>query len=232
LLSYNKEAEASSSLATKNVDYAFDENIGTFWSAQITNKDEWLSVDLGSLCTINAVQVNFAENKIKSLVHQYTCVHQYLIQYSTDKQTWKTLSNKLTNTDDQTHQFQIMSIPLSARYVKIISHCAPDGSFAISEFRVFGTGTCPPPTIVKTFLAQRDRNDPRKIKLSWYGKQKNVTGYNIRYGTQKDKLYQNYQVYRNAPVVFQGLDKNKTYWFQIDAFGENGVTPSLIHSSH
>ena len=232
LLSYNKTAEASSSQAGNPTDFAFDENIGTFWSAKNGNQDEWLSVDLGSLCTINAVQVNFAENKTILLGRQDVHGQSYLIEYSGDKKNWAPLVDKTANLEDLTHPYQAMSIPVQARYVKITNHCIPDGTFAISGFRVFGAGTSPKPTMVNSFFAEKDRNDPRIIKLSWYGKQANVTGYNIRYGTQKEKLYHSYQVYKNTPVTFKGLDKNKTYWFEIDAFGENGVTPSLIYGSH
>lgn len=232
LLSFFKPAEASSSRSGNPVDLAFDENMGTFWSAQMTNKKEWLSVDLGSLCTVNAVHLNFAVSQVKGPHQRDTCTYQYLIQYSADKKSWETMIDKTTSTDDQAHQLMVLPAPVLARYVKITSHCMPGNRFAISGLRVFGTAPCPQPTIVKSFLAQKDPRDPRKIQLTWYGQQQNVTGYNIRYGTQKDKLYQCYQVFKNTPVVFPGLDKNKTYWFEIDAFGENGVTPSLIHSSH
>lgn len=232
LLSFYKPAEASSSKSGTHVDFAFDENMGTFWSAQATNKSEWLSVDLGSLCTINAVQLSFAEDKAKRSLLPDTCTYQYLIQYSADKKSWKSLIDKTNSNVDQAHQLDVIPTPVKARYVKITSHCMPGNTFAISGFRVFGTASCPQPTIVKTFQALKDRRDPGKIKLTWYGQQKNVTGYTIRYGTQKDKLYQSYQVYKNAPVVFHGLDKNKTYYFEIDTFGENGITPSSIHSSH
>ena len=232
LLTYHKKAEASAGFTKNSVDDAFDESMSTSGSAQFTNKEEWLCVDLEGLCTINAVQVNFAENKTKSAEAQNIFGHPYLIQFSSDKQTWKTLIDKTNNTDGLLHPFDVINTPVQARYVKLIVHRMYESNFAISGLRIFGVGNCPQPTIVKSFLAQRDRNDPRKIKLSWWGKQKDVTGYNIRYGTQKDKLYHSYQVYDNEPVVFHGLDKNKIYWFEIDAFGESGVTPSLPHSSH
>ncbi|HAH25317.1 MAG TPA: carbohydrate-binding protein [Prolixibacteraceae bacterium] len=232
LLSYDKTAEASSSLATNPTDFAFDENIGTYWSAKTGNQDEWLSVDLGSLCMINAIQVNFAENKTILLGREGVHGQQYRIDYSADNKNWTTLIDKTANTNDLTHPYEVMSTPVQARYVKIINYCVTDGTFAISGLRVFGFGTSPMPTVVNSFFPERDRNDPRKIKLTWWGKPSYTTGFNIRYGTQKDKLYHNYQVYKNTPVTFQGLDKNKTYWFEIDAFGENGITPSTPHSSH
>jgi hypothetical protein len=231
LLSCNKTAEASSSLVANPVAYAFDENIGTFWSAKTGNKDEWLCVDLGSLCTVNAVQINFASTNTKLSGHEGVLAYQYLVEYSTDKQNWKTLCDKTNNTDDLVHPYEVMSIPVQARYVRITNYHVPDGCFAISGFRIFGTGASAKPVKVNSFYALRDFHDPHLIKLSWV-KKSNSDGYNIKYGTQKDKLYHSYQVYKDSPVTFRVLDKSKTYWFEIDAFDENGVTPSDPHPSH
>jgi xylan 1,4-beta-xylosidase len=68
----------------------------------------------------------------------------------------------------------------------------------------------------------RDSNDPRTIKLSW-AKKPNAIGYNIRFGTQPDKLYRSYKVYNDTLVTIRSLNKDEKYWFAIDAFGENGV---------
>lgn len=232
LLSFQKSAEASSSLASTPVANAFDENIATYWSSKIGNPGEWLSVDLGSTCTIHAIQVNFAQHKTILKSREGIQGQQYLVEYSDDKINWKPLTDKTANTDDLTHPYEVMSTPVQARYVKITNHCVPDGTFAISGFRVFGLGKVPSPTKVTTFFAIKDRHDPGMIKLSLGKPTAHSTGYNIRYGTQKDKLYHNYQVYENTPVIFRGLDKKKKYWFEIDAFGEGGVTPSIAHPSH
>lgn len=231
LLSFKKTAEASSSLASHPVANALDEDIRTYWSAIIANQGEWLSVDLGSLCTVNAIQVNLAEHKTTVLGRQGINGQQYRLEYSLDKQNWETLSDQTNNTKDLSHHLEVLHIPVQARYIKIINHCVPDGTFAISGLRVFGLGSGPKPTQVKSFFAKKDFRDPQMIKLTWT-KQTHATGYNIRYGTQKDKLYHHYQVNKNTPVFFRGLDKNKPYWFEIDAFGESGITPSLAHPSH
>lgn len=230
LLSYNKPAEASSSLAANPIAFAFDENIGSYWSAKTGNKNEWLSVDMGSLCTINAVQVNFAENNTRIKGREGLGGHQYLIEYSADKKNWEKLCDKTANMDDLTHQYEVMNIPVQARYVKITNDSVPDGNFAISGFRVFGKGTSPEPTKILMIQAVKDFHDPRNIKLTWV-KKENATGFLIRYGTQKDKLHHSYQVYKNTPLTIRVPEKNKTYWFQIDSFGENGVTPSNFHFS-
>lgn len=223
LLSYNKKAESSSVQDKNPIEYAFDEDIRTYWSAQTGKKNEWLSVDLGAPCTINALQVNFAENETNLLGREGVLSHQYLVEYSTDKLTWKPLSDKTANSEDLTHPYEVMNTPVQARYIKVTNVRVPDGTFAISGLRVFGKGTGAKPTRVKSFTATRDLQDTRNISLTW-AKQANATGYNIRYGVEKGKLYHSYQVNKDTSVTIHSLDKDQKYWFEIDAFGENGVT--------
>ena len=47
--------------------------------------------------------------------------------------------------------------------------------------------------------------------------------YNIRYGTQKDKLYHNYQVLGADSLTIRSLNRLQQYYFTIDAFNENGI---------
>ncbi len=227
LLSYKKAAEASSSLDNHPTTLAFDEEIRDYWSAKTGNNGEWLSVDLGETATVRAVQINFAENNTQLFGRDSILAQQYLLEYSTDNKNWKTLADETTNTEDLTHQYHIMKIPLQARYLKVTNYRVPDGTFAISGFRVFGTGTGKTPTKVNSFEAVRDVNDPRNVTLSWK-KAANAIGYNIRFGVQKDKLYRVYQVYDDTKVTIRSLNKDQKYWFAIDAFGENGVTPGEV----
>jgi len=229
LLSYHKTAETSSSITTYPVTNAFDENIRTYWSAQTGNKGEWISVDLDTLCTIHAVQVNFAENNTQ-LFGRNNQSQQYLVEYSTDKQTWYVLIDKTSNQEDLTHQFTALNAPVNARYVKVTNYRVPGGTFAISDLRVFGTGSIRKPVKVSSIKLIRTTIDPRIIRLSW-GKQANATGYRIRFGTQPDKLYRSYQVLSDTSVIIRSLNKYQSYCFEIDAFDENGIITGNIHSS-
>ncbi len=223
MLSYHKKGEASSSINAHPVSFAFDENIRDYWSAQTGNKGEWLQVDLESQCTVYAVQVNFAENNTELYGRDGVLGHQYLVEYSNDKKIWKTLVDKTANTEDLTHQYDVMSAPVKARYLKITNYRVPGGTFAISGFRVFGSGTSKKPRKVSAFAMLREADDSRNINLSWK-KQPNAIGYTIRFGTQQDKLYRSYQVYSDTNLTIRSLDKDQAYWFAIDSFGENGVT--------
>lgn len=224
LLSDNTTAESSSNIGSCPISSAFDENIATYWSAQTGVKGEWLSVDLGSVCTINAFQLNFARNKSQIVQDDTINANQYLVQYSIDKKDWKTLSDKTSNTEYQTNPYEPLSIPIQAQYVKITNYHVPEGTFAISGFRLFGSGSDRKPKKVSLFRIVKDYRNPQIIKLFW-DKQENTAGYNIRYGTDKDKLYHSYQVYKKNRITINCPDKIKSYWFEIEAFNENGVTP-------
>lgn len=230
LLSDELTAQASSSIAGSPVAFAFDENIGTYWSAQTGKKGEWLNVDLGSICTVNAIQINFAENKTKITASDGVPAYQYLVEYSIDKKNWKILSDQTSNTEYQPNYYESVKIPVQAQYIKITNYHVPTGAFAISGFRIFGTGTHRKPKKINSFRAVRDYRNAQVIKMSWE-KQDNTAGYNIRYGTNKDKLYHSYQVYKNTRLTIRCPDKNKTYWFEIDAFNDSGVTPGKLQLS-
>jgi len=229
LLSYHKTAEASSSISTYPVSFAFDENVRTFWSAMSGDKGEWLSVDLGTLCSVNAVQVNFAENNTQ-LLGRNTRSEQYLIEYSSDKQTWNVLIDKTANKEDLTHQFSVLPVGMKARYIRITNYRAPGGTFAISDLRIFGKGANLTISGVSSVQLQRSVEDPRVVKLTWE-KQMNATGYNVRFGTEPDKLYRSYEVYGDTSVTIRSLNKHQSCFFEVDAFDENRIVKGTFHSS-
>jgi xylan 1,4-beta-xylosidase len=229
LLSYHKTAEASSSSSTFPVSFAFDENVRSYWSALSGSKGEWLSVDLGTICSVHAVQVNFAENNTQ-ILGRNTMSEQYLVEYSSDKQRWSVLIDKTTNEEDLTHQFTVIPTPVKARYIRVTNFRVPGGSFAISDLRIFGKGTNIKTSGVDSIILQRSTNDPRTIKLTWR-KQKYATGYNIRFGAKPDMLYRSYEVYVDTSVTIGSLNKHQSCFFEVDAFDENGIVKGTIHSS-
>nr|WP_317039244.1 discoidin domain-containing protein [Mucilaginibacter sp. L294] len=223
MLSYKKAAQASSILEGHPVSFAFDEEIRDYWSAKTGHKGEWLSVDLGKGATVKAVQINFAENNTQLFGRDGILAQQYLIEYSADNKVWKKLIDETNNTEDLTHQYHVMKTPLQIKYLKVTNYRVPGGTFAISGFRVFGSRSGKKPTKVNSFQIARDAADARNVKLSWK-KQPGAIGYNIRFGTKKDKLYRAYQVYGETDITIRSLNKDQKYWFAVDAFGENGIT--------
>jgi hypothetical protein len=222
LLSYNKPVEVSSELPNHPKNYATDEEIRTFWSAQTGNKGEWIAMDLQKECTVNAVQINYAENETKIMGRNPDIYYQYLLEYSTDNKTWKTLTDKTQNKSDVPHDYIELEKPIKARYIKLTNHRVPDGTFALAGLRIFGNGGGKAPSDVKNLKLERPESDRCVGKVNWT-KAQGAIGYNIRYGTQKDKLYHNYQVFGVDSLTIRSLNSSQQYYFTIDAFNENGI---------
>jgi hypothetical protein len=223
LLSYNKPVEVSSELPNHPKTYAADEEIRTFWSAQTGNKGEWISMDLQKECTVNAIQINYAENQTKIMGRQPGIFYQYLLEYSGDGKTWKTLADKTQNQTDVPHDYIELAKPVKARYIKLTNYHMADGTFALAGLRIFGNGGGKAPSEVKDLNLKRLETDRCVVNLSWT-KIPGAVGYNIRYGTSKDKLYQNYQVLGTEKVTIRSLNALQKYYFTIDGFNENGIT--------
>lgn len=223
LLSYNKPVEVSSELPAHPKNYAADEDIRTFWSAATGNKGEWMVMDLQKECTVNAVQINYAENETKILGRNPDICYQYLLEYSTDNKNWKMLCDKTQNKTDVPHDYFELNTPVKARYFKLTNYKVPDGTFALAGLRIFGNAGGSAPKEVETFNVSRLESDRCIANLNWT-EVPDAIGYNIRYGTEEDKLYLNYQVLGNDSDTIRSLNANQTYYFTIDAFNESGIT--------
>jgi xylan 1,4-beta-xylosidase len=222
LLSYNKPVQVSSELSDHPKEYAADEEIRTYWSAQTGNKGEWISIDLQKQCTINAVQINYAENQTKLHGRDPEIYHQFLLEYSDDNKTWKLLADKTQNKTDIPHDYIQLAVPVKARYVRLSNYYVPDGTFALADLRIFGKGQGKKPSKVNNFKVTRTQSDRREVKLKW-DKVQDAVGYNIRYGTKADELYHTYQVLGTDSLNIRSLNRLQKYYFTIDAFNENGV---------
>ncbi|MDP4189089.1 MAG: discoidin domain-containing protein, partial [Bacteroidota bacterium] len=183
-------------------------------------------LDLQKECTVNAVQINYAENGTSLMGRQGDIYYQYLLQYSSDNKTWKTLVDKTQNKTDVPHDYLELLNPVKARYIKLVNYHVADGTFALAGLRVFGNGGGKAPITVENLTAKRNVSDPCIVNLKW-NKNKDAVGYNIRFGTQKDKLYLNYQVLGDKTLTIRSLNGSSEYFFAIDAFNENGITKGL-----
>ncbi|TDH23486.1 carbohydrate-binding protein [Segetibacter sp. 3557_3] len=222
LLSHNKPVEVSSELANHPRANATDEEIRTYWSAKTGDKGEWISMDLQKNCTVNAIQINYAENNMQLFGRNPNIYYQYLLEYSDDNKTWKTLADKRQNTIDAPHDYIELTTPVKARYIRLTNHRMPDGTFALAGLRVFGKAGGKLPDSVEDFKMVRP-DDRAIVQLNWK-KSLAAVGYNIRYGTAKDKLYHTYQVLAADAVTIRSLNSLQKYYFTIDAFNESGVT--------
>ncbi len=223
LLSYNKPVEVSSELSKHPKDYATDENIRTFWSAKTGDKGEWISIDLQKKSTINALQINYAENETQIFGRNSDICYQYLLEYSSDNKTWHILADKTQNKSDVPHDYIELQTPIKARFIRLTNYRVPSGTFAIAGLRVFGNGGGKIPAKITKLDIERSSSDKCIVNLKW-NKSPNAVGYNIRYGTQKNKLYQTYQVLGTDSLTIRSLNSLSNYYFTVEAFNENGIS--------
>lgn len=227
LLSYKKPVEVSSALSDHPKENATGEDIRKYWSATSGNKGEWILIDLQNSCKVNAVQLNYFDEATTLLGRSASDYYQYLLEYSTDKKTWKALADKTLNNADVPHDYIELKSPVKARYIRLTNYHVPDGKFALSGLRIFGKGYGKPAQSVSTFTAVRDTTDARNVTLTW-PKDSNATGYTIRYGIAPDKLYLNYQVFDVNTLTIHSLGRLQNYYFTVDIFNENGITKGKV----
>jgi xylan 1,4-beta-xylosidase len=228
LLSYNKETKASSTLDGYDSKNAVNEDIRTYWSSASAQAGEWLQVDLGIPYPVHAVQVNFAESEAVLYERKETNFYQYIIEYSNDDSRWEMLTDKSDWIYDTPHDLSILEKPVMARYIRISGFHVPCGYLAISGLRVFGKGTGCIPSTPAGIKIDRGWQNKRNATLTWE-KDEKATGYNIRYGLQKDKLYLDHMVFGTNEVTIRSLNAALPYYFTITGFNENGIgEPSEI----
>ncbi len=225
LLNYNKPVQVSSTLGGYHANHAVDELMKTYWSASSSNAGEYFQSDLGKISTVNAVQINYADqdvadDRLGKRTDQY---HQYKLYHSLDGKKWKILHDKSKNTTDVPHDYVELPTPVQARYIKLENIHMPTGKFALSGFRVFGNGNGEKPDSVKQFIVLRTEKDKRSAFIKW-SPVDNAFAYNIYYGTNPDKLYTSIMVHSNNEYWLKTMDSQKTYYFTIESINENGVS--------
>ncbi len=223
LLNYKKPITVSSTLAAYQANNAVDENIKTYWSAATGNSGEWIQSDLGNVSTVNAVQINYADQDAEFLGKQTTTYHQYKMYYSIDGKKWNVLIDKSNNKTDVPHDYVELQQPVQARFIKLENIHMPTGKFAISGLRVFGNGNGAKPEAVKQLIVLRTEKDKRSAWIKW-SPVSNAWAYNIYYGTAPDKLYSCIMVHDLNEYWFKAMDSQKAYYFTIEAINENGVS--------
>jgi xylan 1,4-beta-xylosidase len=221
LLSHKKHVLASSSLEDHGVDMSVDEDARTYWSAQTGGTDEWLMIDLGKECSVEAIQVNFAEHATNPGIvrgRDNIIFEQYIIEKSMDGMKWDILVDKSQNMQDVPHDYIELEQPVAARYIKLKNVFTPGkGNFAVRDLRVFGNTAQAVFTPVIDFTVTRDLADGRDALIKW-SPVENADGYIIRYGISPDKLYNNYMVYDADSIAIHSLNHGVDYYFEVRAF--------------
>jgi xylan 1,4-beta-xylosidase len=224
LLNYNKPVRVSSSLPGYGANYAVDEQMKTYWSAKSAKAGEFIESDLGEVSTVRAIQVNYADQDVDSsfLGKIPGIYHQYVIESSLDGKRWSVAVDKSANKTDVPHDYVELAKPIEAQFIRLTNKHMAAGKFAISGLRVFGLGHGEKPGVVKDLIVLRGDHDKRSAWLKW-GHISNATGYVVYSGISPDKLYTSVQVFGANEYYFKSMDKDRTYYFQIEAFNENGI---------
>jgi hypothetical protein len=222
LLNYNKPVIVSSTFGTYNANNAVDENIKTYWCASTGNSGEWIQSDLGSVCSVKAIQINYGDQDAEFLGKLPGVYHQYRLFESKDGRKWNLLADKSANTTDVPHDYIELTETVQTRFLKLENIHMPTGKFCISGFRIFGSGSGEKPPAVEGFTVLRTEKDKRSAWLKWY-QVDNAYAYNIYTGIAPDKLYNCIMVYNSNEYWFKAMDKEKPCFFAIEALNENGV---------
>lgn len=223
LLNYAKPVQVSSTLGGYTSNLAVDELAKTYWSAETGKAGEWIQSDLGSLSTVQAIQINYADQDVDSsrLGKVGGQFHQYRLSASVDGVKWKIIADKSKNNSDVPHDYVELQQLVHARYIRLENLRMPTGKFAISGLRVFGSGNGEKPAAVRDFVVLRTEKDKRSAFLKWRPVNE-AFAYNIYYGTEPDKLYTCIMVHSNNEYWMKSMDSQKMYYFQIEAVNENG----------
>ncbi len=226
LLSLKKPATASSSLEGHWPEKALDEEVRDWWSAKSGDAGEFLTVDLGRVQTVRAVQIDFADEGSTTL-GRATEPYLYVLEGSSDGKAWTTLVDCRSAGRDAPNDYEELPSAAHARYVRITNVKMPNGAkFSLSGLRVFGEGAGPKPNAVTGVAAGRSTKEPtdrRIAEVSWKPAA-NAEFYIIRYGIAKDRLFGSYQVYGATSYEVRSLNSGVKYYFTVDAVNAAGVT--------
>lgn len=232
LLSFGKPAVASSSEKGKGPELATDENVQTWWSAATANRGEWLQVDLEKEYTVNAVQINFADDGIAipvpgeirgttqaRYIEEKDYATRWRLEGSLDGEHYFVVQDKAEAATDLPHDLVVREEGIQVRFLKLTVLEIPYGQQpCISGLRVFGTGDGEKPKAPK-FEAVRENDLDMTVKIT----DGDAVGYNILWGSSPEKLYHSYMIFGKEKRV-GALVKGAEYYVRVDAFNESGIT--------
>jgi len=235
LLSYKKHVKASSFVIGKEPTEVANEDIRTWWQAKNNQSGEWIEMDLGEKYSVNAIQINFADDKIDiplpapinekygRYIEERDFVTRWTLEGSLDSKEYFMIEDKSNANTDLPHDLVVKECGIEARYIKLTILEIPYSlQPCISGLRVFGNGQGKKP-IMPEFVATR--TNPLDMDLAI--KESNAVGYNILWGHEKEKLYHSYMTFENKQRI-GALIKNQKYFVRVDAFNENGITEGKV----
>lgn len=199
-----------------------DEEIRSYWVSEANHDSIYVSVDLEEVMDIKAIQINFQDFKSEIFGRPDTLKQQFVLSASEDGEEWEVIMDYSENQRDMPHGYIELPEAVEARYVKYDHvHCSTK-NLAISEFRVFGNGKGDVPEPPANFTVER-QEDRRNVLLSWTP-DPGATGYVIYWGIDQEKLNLSALMYDQASYELRALNTDQGYYYQVEAFDENGVS--------
>ena len=234
LLSYQKAMTASSSEEGREPSFATDENIQTWWRAAGNQPGEWISMDLGEVKDVRAVQINFADDKIDAPLpgerqgERYIDPSQHktrwLLEASADGTNYFVLADKSDAETNLPHDFVVKEEGVQIRYLKLTVFEVPyNQNPCISGLRVFGFGNGEKPSAPQ-YQAERTGTMDMRIIIE---PQTDAVGYNVLWGFAPDKLYHSCMTFMPEQNI-GALVEGETVYVRVDAFNENGITEGTV----
>ena len=229
LLSYRKAATASSTMGEFAADRVTDENPQTFWVAGANKPGETLTVDLGTVKVVRAVQVNFADYKSGRFGDAPDIYTEFELQWSLDGQTWQPLARTEPPRRDRPNAYFELPRPVRARFIRYVHGHVGAANLAISDVRVFGTAGGTAPAMPGRLNASR-HSDQREATIRW-ARVPGAVGYNIRFGIRPDRLTLTHQLWADElgdgaalHKELRSLNVGVPYFVAVEAFNESGVS--------
>jgi hypothetical protein len=206
-----------------------DENPQTFWVAGANQAGETLTVDLGKVDTVRAVQVNFADYKSGRFADAPDVYTEFRLEVSADGRSWHEVARTEPPRRDRPNAYLELTDPVKARFVRYVHGHVGAANLAISDLRVFGTADGRVPATPARLSATRHAAD-RDATIRW-ARVSGAIGYNIRFGIRPDRLTLTHQLWAdelgNGATLhkeLRSLNKGVPYWVAVEAFNETGVS--------
>ncbi|MDX1406917.1 MAG: family 43 glycosylhydrolase [Saprospiraceae bacterium] len=199
-----------------------DEEIRSYWVSEANHDSIYVELDLGDTMTVHALQINFQDFRSNIFGRPDTLRQQFVIKTSIDGASWETTVDFSENQEDRPHCYIELASPTTCRYVRYEHRYCTNNYLSISELRVFGKGHDAPPPTPANFQVTR-REDRRDALLEWDAVP-GAMGYMIYWGIREDRLNLSAQMYAKNQYELRALNIDQGYFFQVEAFNENGIS--------
>jgi hypothetical protein len=229
LLSHRKPVVASSTRKGFGTGAITDEDPRSFWVAAENRPGETLTLDLGKLDTVRAIQVNYADFESGRFADAPDIYTEFTLEASADGRQWQEVARTEPPRRDRPNAYFELASPARARFIRYVHGHVGAKNLAISEIRVFGSADGPAPATPAVVAASRHK-DQRDATIRW-ARVPGALGYNIRFGIRPDRLTLTHQLWADElgsgaalSKELRSLNVGVPYWVAVESFNDSGVS--------